>query len=58
MIKSKTFGRFNYITKGKRCYKPFTISEYIGSWSDSHDFNAIYQFSYDQSKNEYISDFF
>jgi hypothetical protein len=30
----------------------------FGSWSDYHDFDAIYQFSYDQTKNEYISGYF
>ena len=73
MIKSKTFGTLNSITKGKCYNKPFTVSEYnhpfpseylhekfamLGSWSAFHDFDAIYQFSYDQSKNEYISGYF
>jgi len=73
MIKSTTFGTFYTITKGKCYNKPFTISEYnhafpseylhekfamLGSWSAFHDFDAIYQFSYDQSKSEYITDFF
>ena len=73
MIKSTTFGTFNSITKGKCYNKPFTVSEYnhpfpsehlhekfamLGSWSAFHDFDAIYQFSYDQTKNEYISGYF
>ena len=74
MIKSKTFGTFNTISKGKCYNKPFTISEYnhpfpnehlhekfpmFGSWSAFHDYDAIYQFSYDQTKNEeYISGYF
>ena len=73
MIKSSTFGTFNSITQGKCYNKPFTVSEYnhpfpsehlhekfamFGSWSAFHDFDAIYQFSYDQTKNEYISGYF
>ena len=74
MFKSNTFGTFNSITKGKCYNKPFTISEYnhpfpnehlhekfpmLGSWSAFHDYDAIYQFSYDQVKNEeYISGYF
>ena len=73
MFKSTTFGTFNSITKGKCYNKPFTVSEYnhpfpsehlhekfamFGSWSAYHDFDAIYQFSYDQTKNEYISGYF
>ena len=71
MIKSKEFGPFNSISKGKCYNKPFTVSEYnhlfpnehlhekfamFGSWSAFHDYDAIYQFTYDQKKNEeYIS---
>ena len=73
MIKSKTFGTFNSISKGKCYNKPFTISEYnhpfpnehlhekfamFGSWSAFHDYDAIYQFSYDQANEEYISGYF
>lgn len=74
MIKSKTFGTFNTISKGKCTNKPFTVSEYnhpfpnehlhekfamLGSWSAFHDYDAIYQFSYDQIKNEeHISGYF
>ena len=76
MIKSPTFGTFNSISKGKCYNKPFSISEYnhpfpneylhekfamLGSWSSYHDYDAIYQFSYDQPKEEdenYISGYF
>ena len=74
MIKSKEFGTFKTISKGKCYNKPFTVSEYnhpfpnehlhekfamFGSWSAFHDYDAIYQFSYDQAKNEeYISGYF
>ena len=73
MIKSNTFGTFNTISKGKCYNKPFTVSEYnhpfpnehlhekfamLGSWSAFHDYDAIYQFSYDQTRNEYISGYF
>ena len=76
MIKSPTFGTFNSISKGKCFNKPFTVSEYnhpfpsehlhekfamFGSWSAYHDYDAIYQFSYDQppEKDEnYISGYF
>jgi len=73
MIKSKAFGTFCVITKGKCYNKPFTVSEYnhpfpsehlhekfamLGSWSAFHDFDAIYQFSYGQTKNEYILGYF
>ena len=74
MIKSKTFGTFNGISKGKIFNKPYSISEYnhpfpnefanenfamYGSWSAYHDYDAIYQFSYDQAKNEdYITRYF
>ena len=73
MIKSPSFGTFNSITKGKCYNKPFTISEYnhpfpsehlhekfalFGSWSAYHDYDAIYQFSYDQSNNEFMSSYF
>ena len=74
MIKSNTFGTFNTISKGKCYNKPFTVSEYnhpfpnehlhekfamLGSWSAFHDYDAIYQFSYDQKKGEeYISGYF
>jgi hypothetical protein len=73
MIKSPTFGTFNSIKKGKCYNKPFTISEYnhpfpsehihekfalFGSWSAYHDYDAIYQFSYDQSPNEFMSSYF
>ncbi len=73
MIKSNTFGTFNTMSKGKCSNKPFTISEYnhpfpnehlhekfsmLGSWSAFHDYDAIYQFSYDQKNEEYISGYF
>jgi len=73
MFKSKAFGTFSVITKGKCYNKPFTVSEYnhpfpnehlhekfvmIGSWSAFHDFDAIYQFSYGDSKKEYILGYF
>ena len=73
MIKSKTFGTFNSITLGKNKKRPYTISEYnhpfpnehlhekfafFGSWSSFHDFDAIYQFAYEQSNDEYISSYF
>ena len=73
MFKSKTFGTFNRLSKGKHKNKPYTISEYnhpfpsehlhekfafFGSWGAFHDFDAIYQFSYDQTDNQYISSFF
>ena len=76
MIKSPTFGTFNSISKGKCFNKPFTISEYnhpfpnehlhekfamLGSWSSYHDYDAIYQFSYDQPEEKdenYISGYF
>ena len=73
MIKSKTFGTFNRISKGKIKNKPYTISEYnhpfpsehlhekfafFGSWASYHDFVAIYQFSYDQSDSGFISSYF
>ena len=73
MIKSKTFGTFNRLSKGRNRNKPYTISEYnhpfpsehlhekfpfFGSWSAYHDFDAIYQYCYDQSDKEYISSYF
>ena len=73
MIKSTSFGTFNSMSKGKCFNKPFTISEYnhpfpneylhekftmLGSWSAFHDYDAIYQFSYDQSNENYISSYF
>ena len=30
----------------------------LGSWSAFHDYDAIYQFSYDQKNEEYISGYF
>ena len=73
MVKSKAFGTFSVLTKGKCYNKPFTISEYnnpfpnehlhekfamLGSWSAFHDFDAIYQFSYGQTKSQYILGYF
>ena len=73
MIKSKTFGTLNRLTKGRNRNKPYTISEYnhpfpsehlhekfafLGSWAAFHDFDAIYQYCYDQSDKEYISSYF
>ena len=73
MIKSKSFGTLNRLSKGKSKNKPYTISEYnhpfpnehlhekfafFGSWAAFHDFDAIYQFSYDTSDNKYISGYF
>ena len=73
MIKSKTFGTLNRLSKGKHKNRPYTISEYnhpfpsehlhekfafFGSWASFHDFDAIYQFSYDQSDNGYLSSYF
>ena len=71
MIKSNTFGTFNTISKAKWYNKPFIVSyplpnehshekfAMIGSWAAYHDYNAIYQFSYDQIKDEeYISGYF
>ena len=73
MIKSKTFGTLNRLSKGKYKNKPYTISEYnhpfpsehlhekfafFGSWSAYHDYDAIYQFSYDQSDNQFLSSYF
>ena len=71
MINSKTFGTFSTIGKGKCYNKPFTISQYnhpfpnehlhekfaiLGSWSSFHDYDAIYQYRYGQSINEFITD--
>ena len=73
MIESTTFGTFNSISKGKCYNKPFTVSEYnhpfpnehlhekfamFGSWAAFHDYDAIYQFSYDQTNEEYINGYF
>ena len=73
MIKSKTFGTLNRLSKGKNKKNPYTISEYnhpfpsehlhekfafFGSWAAFHDFDAIYQFSYDQSDAGYLSSYF
>ena len=73
MVKSQTFGTLNRLTKGKSKNKPYTISEYnhpfpseylhekfafFGSWPSFHDFDAIYQFCYDQSDEGYISSYF
>ena len=73
LFKSKDFGTFYAITNGKYYNKPFTVSEYnhpfpnehlhekfamLGSWSAFHDFDAIYQFSYGESKTEYILGYF
>ena len=73
MIKSKGFGTFNSLTKAKSYNKPLTVSEYnhpfpneyqhekfimLGSWSAFHDFDAIYQFAFDPSMNEYMNGFF
>ena len=73
MFKSKTFGTLNRLSKGRHKNKPYTISEYnhpfpsehlhekfafFGSWSAFHDFDAIYQFSYDQTDNQYFSSYF
>ena len=73
MIKSSIFGTFNSISKGKCFNKPFTVSEYnhpfpneflhekfamFGSWSAYHDYDAIYQYSYDQpseKEKDYIA---
>jgi hypothetical protein len=74
MIKSSTFGTFDGLSKGKIYGKPYSISEYnhpfpnehshekfamFGSWSAFHDYDAIYQFSYDQARDEdYITRYF
>ena len=73
MIQSKTFGTFPYISCGKSYNKPYTITEYnhpfpnehlhenfpmFGSWSSFHDYDAIYQYNYEQSEDEYIKGYF
>ena len=73
MIKSKTFGTLNHLSKGKAKNKPYTISEYnhpfpnehlhekfafFGSWASFHDFDAIYQFCYDQSDAGVMNSYF
>ena len=73
MIKSKTFGTFYRISKGKIKNKPYTISEYnhpfpsehlhekfafFGSWASFHDFDAIYQYNYDQTNDDYLTEYF
>ena len=73
MIKSKTFGTLSRLSKGKSKNKPYTISEYnhpfpsehlhekfpfFGSWAAFHDFDAIFQFSYEQNDKDYFSSYF
>ena len=73
MIQSKSFGAFPYISYGRSNNKPYTISEYnhpfpnehlhenfpmFGSWSSFHDYDAIYQYNYEQSNDEYIKHYF
>jgi len=73
MIQSSGYGTFWSLTCGKYYNKPYTISEYnhpypnehshekftmLGSWAAFHDFDALYQYTYDQSRNEYITGYF
>ena len=73
MIKSSFFGTLGMITCEKIYNKPFTISEYyhpfpnehlhekfamLGSWASFHDFDGIYQYSYEINKDEYIKNYF
>ena len=73
MVKIETFGTLPRLSKGKAKNRPYTISEYnhpfpnehlhekfpiIGSWAAFHDFDAVFQFSYDQSDNGFINSYF
>ena len=73
MVQSKTFGTFQEVSYGKSYNKPYSVSEYnhpfpnehlhenfpmFGSWSSFHDYDAIYQYNYQQSNDEYIKDYF
>jgi len=73
MIQSSRYGTFWSLTCGKYYNKPFTVSEYnhpypnehshekftmLGSWASFHDFDAIYQYTYAQSRDDYIIGYF
>lgn len=73
MFPVPSFGTIKYLTCTKYSNKPYTISEYnhpypnehlhekftiLSSWSAVHDFDAIYQYVYDQTKEDKINGYF